>query len=98
LGLDYTEVLERHSFDPRVLPALRHLVRSRGIDIVHAHDYKTDLLAALLAKTEGVVALATAHGWTGHSARERHLYYPADKYLLARWFTRVVAVSEDIRS
>ena len=38
LGLDYTEISERGSFDPRVWPILRRLVRERAIDIVHAHD------------------------------------------------------------
>jgi glycosyltransferase involved in cell wall biosynthesis len=96
LGLDYVEVVERHSFDPSIWPRLRHLVRERGIDIVHAHDYKTDLLAWLLARREGVVPLATVHGWTGHSRRERWLYYPADRRILAR-FPRLIAVSGDVR-
>ena len=96
LGVDYVEVPERHSFDPSVWPALRRLVRERQIDIVHAHEYKTDLLALLLARAEGVAPIATAHGWTGHSPREQRLYYPADRWLLRR-FPRVVAVSEQIR-
>ena len=45
-------------------------MRRDGIQIVHAHDYKTDLLAVLLARAEGTVAMATAHGWTGHSPRD----------------------------
>jgi glycosyltransferase involved in cell wall biosynthesis len=97
LGVDYVEVAERHSLDIAIWPALRQLVRSRRIDIVHAHDYKTDLLALLLARAEGVTALATAHGWTGHAPRERRLYYPADRWLLRR-FPRVIAVSEEIRA
>ena len=96
LGVDYVEIAERHSFDLAIWPALRQLVRDRNIDIVHAHEYKTDLLALLLARAEGIVPLATAHGWTGHSRRERALYYPADRWLLAR-FPRVIAVSSEIR-
>jgi glycosyltransferase involved in cell wall biosynthesis len=96
LDIDYVELHERHSFDVSIWSALRTLVRERQIDIVHAHEYKTDLLAWLLAKVEPVIALATAHGWTGHSARERSFYYPLDKRLLAR-FPRVIAVSDDIR-
>src|SRR2546423_10144069 len=45
LALDYVELQERHSFDASVWSALVRLVRDRSIDIVHAHDYKTDLLA-----------------------------------------------------
>jgi glycosyltransferase involved in cell wall biosynthesis len=97
LGVDYVEVKERHSFDPAIWPSLRRLVRDRAIDIIHGHEYKTDLLALLLARRERRIAVATAHGWTGHSARERRLYYPADRWLLRR-FPRVIAVSEQIRA
>jgi glycosyltransferase involved in cell wall biosynthesis len=96
LGLDYVEIQERHSYDSSVWTAVRQLVRDRGIDIVHAHDHKTDLLALALGVVEPVVPLATAHGWTGHSLRERFLYYPADRRVLAR-FPQVIAVSADIR-
>ena len=47
LGLDYVEVRERHPFDRRIWPALVSTIRARRIDIVHAHDYKTDALAWL---------------------------------------------------
>jgi glycosyltransferase involved in cell wall biosynthesis len=94
-GVDYLEVHERHSFDPQVWAHLRRVIAERGIDLLHAHDYKTDLLALLLARATGVRALATVHGWTGHSARERMCYYPADKRVLAR-FPRLIAVSSDI--
>lgn len=95
MNIDYVEVPERHSFDPAIWPALRSLVRARRIDIVHGHEHKTDLLAWLLGKAEGVRPLATAHGWVGQSWKER-LYYQGDKRLLAR-FPTVVAVSGEIR-
>lgn len=96
LGIPYLEVSERSSIDPAVLPALRRIVRERRIDIVHAHEYKTDLLALLLARLDGTIPLATAHGWTGHSWKEQRIYYPGDRWLLAR-YTHVIAVSEEIR-
>src|SRR5690606_14621506 len=96
LGVNYVEVPERHSFDLSLLARLTDLVRRHAIDIVHAHEYKTDLLAWLLARRTGIIPLATAHGWTGQSARERFVYYPADKWILAR-LPRIIAVSSDIR-
>jgi glycosyltransferase involved in cell wall biosynthesis len=93
--VDYVEVTERHSFDPGVWPQLKKLVVDRRIDVVHAHDYKTNLLALLLSRACGVRALSTVHGWTGHSARERYCYYPTDKRILSR-FPRLIAVSTDI--
>ena len=96
LPVEYIELVERHSFDPAIWSKLRGLVQSRGIDIVHGHEYKTDLLASLLAARERVLPLATVHGWTGRTTRERWLYYPLDKQLLRR-FPRLIAVSNDIR-
>jgi glycosyltransferase involved in cell wall biosynthesis len=94
-GVDYVEVAERHSFDPSVWPRLRELIAARGIDVVHAHEYKSDLLALMLSRATGAAALSTVHGWTGHSARERVCYYPMDKRILAR-FPRLIAVSSEI--
>lgn len=95
LALDYVEIRERHSWDRSVWPRLRALVRERGIDIVHAHEHKTDLLALLLARTEGIIPMATAHGWSGLSLRERG-YYVVDRRILAR-YPAVIAVSRQIR-
>jgi glycosyltransferase involved in cell wall biosynthesis len=96
LGLDYVELAERTAIDYRMWTALCALVRARAIDIVHAHDYKTNLLALMLARVAGVVPLTTAHGWTGHSWRETRLYYPLDRRLIGG-FPYVVAVSEEIK-
>jgi glycosyltransferase involved in cell wall biosynthesis len=93
--VDYVEVGERHSFDPRVWSQLRRLIADRQIDLIHSHDYKTNALALLLSKSCDIAALSTVHGWTGHSPRERYVYYPADKKVLAR-FPRLIAVSSDI--
>jgi glycosyltransferase involved in cell wall biosynthesis len=95
LGLDYVEVVERHSFDARIWPALRRVVRDRRIDIVHAHDHKTDAVTWALAKRDAVVPLSTAHGFAGEHWNER-AYYAIEKRLLAR-FPRVIAVSEPIK-
>jgi glycosyltransferase involved in cell wall biosynthesis len=96
LDVDYVEIRERHSFDRSIWTSLRRLVRERRIDIVHAHDYKTDLLALLLGRFESVIPLSTAHGFSGHGWKEKRVYYPADRRLLGR-FPRVVVVSSDMR-
>ena len=97
LDIDYVEVRERHSFDRSIWPRLKAIVQDRSIDIVHSHDYKTSLLAYLLSRRLGVIPLATSHGWTGQSARERFVYYPFDRRLLRR-FPRVIAVSSEIKA
>jgi glycosyltransferase involved in cell wall biosynthesis len=96
LGVHYVELHEANSFDLFAIKRLVHLVRRERFSILHAHDYKTDLFALIVARLTHAVPFATAHGWTGHTRRERALYYPADKRLLAR-YPRVVAVSTEIR-
>jgi glycosyltransferase involved in cell wall biosynthesis len=96
LPVDYAEVRERHSFDLSVWPSLLEVARDRRADIVHGHDYKTNLLALLLARRIGAIAMATSHGWTGGTRRERYLYYPGDRLVL-RHMAHVVAVSSDVK-
>lgn len=96
LPVDYVEICERHSLDVQIWRPLRALVKDRRIDIVHAHEYKTDLIGLILGRVDPVIPLATAHGWTGRSQKELRLYYPADRWVLAR-YPRVVAVSSEIR-
>jgi glycosyltransferase involved in cell wall biosynthesis len=95
LGVDYVEIVERHSLDWSIVPALRSLIRRRQITIVHAHEHKTALLALLIAALEPVIPLATAHGWSGLSLKERACY-AVERRLLAR-YPQVIAVSEPIR-
>jgi glycosyltransferase involved in cell wall biosynthesis len=96
-GVELLEIDERWALDWRIWPALRDLVLSREISIVHAHDYKTDLLAYLLGRRRYAIPVATAHGWSGHSWREERVYYPIDKRILGR-FPHVIAVSPDVRT
>ena len=96
LGTSSHVLEERGAVEPRTLGRLRRVVRERRIQLVHSHDYKADLLAFLLARLEPVVPVATAHGWPVRTWRERFVYYPADRRLLAS-FAQVFAVSPEIR-
>jgi glycosyltransferase involved in cell wall biosynthesis len=96
IGVRYEEISERRSFDPAIWSQLTQITKHAQAQIVHSHDYKTDALAWFLGRRTAIKPLATAHGWTGHSTRERLLYYPFDRWLLAR-FPAVIAVSSDIK-
>ena len=96
LGIDYHGVSQRSIFARGVLRAVRRVVRDRNIGIVDAQDYKASFLAMLLARLDGVVPMATLHGWSGNSIRERTVYYPAEKMIVRR-FPLAIAVSSQIR-
>ena len=96
LGVDFLPVTERNSFDPRVLTRLHRLIRERAIDIVHAHDYKTDFFALPLCRLAGAIPMSTAHGWAKFGRKDR-IYNRWDKWILGR-YPLVVAVSSKIKS
>ncbi len=95
LGVRYIELQQKGRLDLRLWRDLRRIVDELRIDLVHAHDYKTNFLAQVLSRQAGITPLSTAHGWSGHHCRERLLYYPADKLLLRR-FPLVIAVCSEI--
>lgn len=78
-------------------------LRGRKIDLIHSHRYKENLLALFLAKATGVKRLVT----TLHGLPEApHAGYPQDRLgaktrldhrILKRNFTRVVAVSQEMK-
>ena len=47
---------------------LRILMAQRGIDIVHTHYYKTDIIGALACRGHSAKVLATPHGWSARDA------------------------------
>ena len=84
LPIDYVEIHERHSFDPRSGASSGASSAQRRIDIVHAHDYKTDFYAWLLAKAEAVTPISTSARLYGPLLARAACYYAADKWLVAR--------------
>ena len=97
LGIDHVTVSQRSLLAQGVLDSIRHVVTDRRVDIVDSHDYKAALFAARLVRLEPIVPVATMHGWSGHSLRERLVYYPAER-LIARTFPLVFAVSAELRA
>lgn len=78
--------------DLRFLRRLRRLVRNKGVDIIHTHGYKEDVLAALAGLS--VPLVATNHLWK-RTTRQLRLYSRLDGLVLRR-FDQIVAVSDPI--
>jgi glycosyltransferase involved in cell wall biosynthesis len=68
------------------------LMRQRGVDVLCAHDYKSDLLGLPAAKSAGKPVVAFSRGWTGHDLRVK-IYDSADRMCL-RAMDHVACVSE----
>jgi glycosyltransferase involved in cell wall biosynthesis len=83
-----------HAYDVRMIGQVIDLVRDCQIDIVHAHEVKSDVIAYLAARFHPVPIVTTLHGWIGNSFKDR-LFIKMDKRIV-RGFDRVIAVSRRI--
>jgi glycosyltransferase involved in cell wall biosynthesis len=94
-GLTFYEIEERGKLDLRVLRALRDILLRHNINLVHGHDYKTDLFAAMLrwwiGRRQRFALVSTAHAWVMLGLRG-DLYRRLDLTLMRR-FDHLIAVS-----
>jgi len=81
-------------FDPHTLRALSALIRTRGIDVVHSHSYKTTFYAGLLKPFHRFKLVSTYHNWLTHT-RALQAYAWIDKKL-ARFNDASVGVSTPV--
>lgn len=94
-GLTFHEIPERGKFDPSVIGALRKLIVQYDINLIHSHDYKSDLFAYLAGRwfaPKPVRLMSTAHAWVLLGLKGE-IYRRLD-LLVMRHFDRLVAVSE----
>ena len=84
-----------NQYDPRLIARTAALVKSLDIDLVHAHEVKSDVIMWLAAVLHRVPIMTTMHGWIGNTPKQRALI-ALDKWLVRR-FDMVLAVSNRIR-
>jgi glycosyltransferase involved in cell wall biosynthesis len=94
LGVDLVDIPERGGADPRTLWRLAREVREYRPDILHPHDYKTNVLALLLARWFRIPVVTTLHGYVTRGGR-LEAYYLVDRWALRR-MDHVIVVSEDL--
>lgn len=82
-------------FDLFAIVRLVRLIRREGIDIVHTHGYKSDILGMLAARLAGVRSVCTPHGFENASdARLKAYLWVGGKAF--HGFDRVCPLSRDI--
>jgi glycosyltransferase involved in cell wall biosynthesis len=70
--------------DPRAITKLARLIRSRRIDILHTHGYKTDILGYLATRLAPALLICTPHGWSTHMDLKLKTYMYLGKKVLRR--------------
>lgn len=83
-----------HAYDWHMIGQVVDLVKALKIDIVHAHEVKSDVITYVAARLRPVPIVTTLHGWIGNGLKQRVLI-ALDKRVV-RGFDRVIAVSRQI--
>jgi glycosyltransferase involved in cell wall biosynthesis len=60
---------------------LARLARSLGVQIIHGHGFKSDMLGLLGARVSGCKAVTTPHGWSFEKDKKLLLYERLDRAL-----------------
>jgi glycosyltransferase involved in cell wall biosynthesis len=91
-GVEVHLLNRRNTLDRRALQRLVGLLRSRHVDVLHAHMFGSNVWAALLGHPLGVpVVVAHEHTWSFEGQPLRKVL---DHHVVARFSDQVIAVSE----
>ena len=93
-GATLVDIPERHGLDPWTWRQLVEEIKQSRPAILHAHDYKTNVLGILLGRRFGLPVMTTMHGYVSRGTR-LNFYYRVDRWALRR-MQRIVAVSSDL--
>ncbi len=76
-------VEENHPLSLKTLRTLKEILDVGRYDVVHSHDYKTNLVAGLFKKHFGYKFVVSIHGYNATTFRER-IYYQFDRISLKK--------------
>jgi glycosyltransferase involved in cell wall biosynthesis len=93
-GVEVADIPERTGADPRTVWQLARELASFRPDLLHAHDYKTNLLGLILGRCFRIPVVTTLHGYVQRGGR-LELYYLLDRLSLPL-MDHVISVSPDL--
>lgn len=94
-GIGVIPIRTTSRFDPRMIGTIIRAIRDHDIHLVHAHDYKSEILTYLVSRLHRVPIMTTMHGWIMNDLRYR-TYWRAARFVRPK-FDLVVAVSGQTR-
>jgi len=81
----------------KAVKLLRAYIRKEGIDIVHTHGYKQDIIGLLATRGLGCKLISTPHGWSRDAGFKLQCYEGINR-LVFPFFDAVVPLSNDLYS
>jgi len=95
-GLLLFSVESRHRLDLGSVKTLAEIIQVNGIELIHTHNVKADILGVLAGAKTHTPVVATNHLWTQADAKLR-FYEKIDAFVLRHFVKKIVAVSGSIR-
>lgn len=84
-------------YNRKAVALVRRFILTHGIDILHTHGYKTDLIGLLAVRGTRCKIVTTPHGWTKQPDPMLWLYEMFDR-LIFPFFDAVVPLSDSLNS
>jgi glycosyltransferase involved in cell wall biosynthesis len=94
-GLLVQPIIERKAFDRRIIEQVLRVIDEHKVDVLHTHDFRSDVVGLFCAVARKVPIVTTCHGWIGNNLKGR-IYTWIDKSIL-RYFDHIVTVSGVIK-
>lgn len=96
LGLDAIDLPIRSKFNPLIIFKILNLVKKYDIDIIHTHDFKSNLIGFIVNLFYRRPIIATIHGRIATPFRVK--IYEAFDSLLIRLFDKIIVGSNDLKN
>jgi glycosyltransferase involved in cell wall biosynthesis len=82
--------------DPRSIKSIRDILKRNGVQILHSHDFKSNIYGLIGSANLGIKRILTAGGTTRDSfVKKMYMYF--DETFTYRYYDKIIAVSEEIR-
>jgi len=94
-GLETVIIPCRSRIDREAVAAIRECIKTKEIDLLHTHGYKSNIYGIKAARAARIPLVATCHNWPGLTLPLR-LYSILDRIALHR-ANHIVAVSDNVR-
>jgi len=96
-SLDLNTVVfdSKGKFDLRTIGAVKKFIIEHKIDIVHTHNYKSDIIGLMATELTGAKWIATHHGWV-ETDKKLKFYEKIDSFIL-KCVQKLVLVSSGMK-
>jgi glycosyltransferase involved in cell wall biosynthesis len=91
-GIEVHHINAPGKLSPAMVNGVRRVLKDRRVDIVHTHEFKSDVVGFLASRALPIKRVATTHGWCAQEGARIRLYEALSRVFLRR-FSRVYPVS-----